>query len=226
MYKDKSITVIIPTYNEETAIAEVIKEIPAFVDEILVVDSSSDRTPEIAAGLGARVVPEPRRGYGRAYKTGLVEAKSELITTIDGDKTYPVSDIAPMIDLMLANNLDFVNGCRFPLQESESMKTLNTIGNKGISLLGSLIFWRWIQDLLSGMWVLKKEIVPKLNLISDNWNFSEEIKLAAACNSNLKFAEYHIHYRPRLGDTKMPAFKTGWENIAFLFQMRFTIKRN
>jgi len=220
MYKNKTITVIIPTYNEENAIGEVIKEIPDFVDEILVVDSSSDKTPEIAAGLGARVVREPRRGYGRAYKTGLEQAKSELITTVDGDRTYPVAAIAPMIDFLFNNKLDFVSGSRFPLREKGTMKIFNTIGNKGISWLGSLLFARKISDLLSGMWLLKKSIIPTLELVSDNWNFSEEIKLSVVRHPGLKFAEYYINYRPRLGDTKMPAMKTGWENILFIFQLR------
>lgn len=220
MHRDLSITVVIPTYNEEKAIAEVIQEIPNYVDEILVIDSSSDNTPKIAKELGARVVNEPRRGYGRAHKTGLENASSNIIVTLDGDMTYPANEISAVIDYVLDEDLDFVSCSRFPLKEKKSMKLFNTMGNKFISLAGNILFKQNISDLLSGMWLLRKDIVPKLNLVSDNWDFSEEIKLEAACNPQIRFSEYHINYRPRLGPTKMPAIKTGFENIVFLFKKR------
>src|SRR6202020_2572521 len=75
MYKEQSITVIIPCLNEEQGIEGVMKRMPSFVDEVIVVDNgSTDRTAEVAKGYGAKVIQEDARGYGRAYKTGFAAA--------------------------------------------------------------------------------------------------------------------------------------------------------
>ena len=80
MYKGQSITVIIPCLNEEQGIEKVLRAMPDFVDEVIVVDNNStDRTSEVAAGLGAKVIREEVRGYGRSYKRGFAVATSDLI---------------------------------------------------------------------------------------------------------------------------------------------------
>jgi len=88
------VSVVIPTMNEEASIGAVIDEVhTALVDwdlEVLIVDTDSrDRTRDIAMEKGARVVPQPRRGYGRAYKTGFAAATGTFIATLDADLTYP-----------------------------------------------------------------------------------------------------------------------------------------
>ncbi len=91
MYKGQSITVIIPCLNEEQGIERVLRAMPEFVDEVIVVDNNStDRTVEVAASLGAKVIREDVRGYGRAYKRGFAAATGDLIVTLDGDQSYPV----------------------------------------------------------------------------------------------------------------------------------------
>ncbi|RMF94611.1 MAG: glycosyltransferase family 2 protein, partial [Candidatus Schekmanbacteria bacterium] len=78
MYKGYKLSVVMPCYNEEKALGGVIESIPSFVDEIIVADNNStDRTAEIARSLGAKVVFEGRKGYGRAYKTGLKNATGD-----------------------------------------------------------------------------------------------------------------------------------------------------
>ena len=95
MYKTLSITVIIPCLNEEQGIEKVLRAMPEFVDEVIVVDNNStDRTSDVAASLGAKVVREQVRGYGRSYKRGFAEATSDLIITLDGDHSYPVDAIS------------------------------------------------------------------------------------------------------------------------------------
>ena len=90
MYKGQSITVIIPCLNEEQGIEQVLRAMPEFVDEVIVVDNAStDRTSEVAARLGAKVIREDVRGYGRSYKRGFAVATGDLIVTLDGDHSYP-----------------------------------------------------------------------------------------------------------------------------------------
>ena len=77
--------------------------------EVLVVDTNSkDRTREIAREKGAIVVEEPRRGYGRAYKTGFERASGDIVATLDADCTYPAEDIPQLSDRLFAENLDFI----------------------------------------------------------------------------------------------------------------------
>src|SRR5207245_5470442 len=86
MYKGQSITVIIPCLNEEQGIEQILRSMPDFVDEVIVVDNdSTDRTSEIAASLGATVIREEVRGYGRSYKRGFAGATGDIIITLDGD---------------------------------------------------------------------------------------------------------------------------------------------
>src|SRR5581483_3093698 len=102
MYKGDTITVIIPCLNEEQGIERVLRSMPEFVDEVIVVDNAStDRTSEVAAALGAKVIREDVRGYGRAYKRGFADATCDLIITLDGDHSYPVDATSYLIEAFL-----------------------------------------------------------------------------------------------------------------------------
>ena len=102
MYKGQSITVIIPCLNEEQGIEKILRAMPDFVDETIVVDNNStDRTSEVAASLGAKVIREDVRGYGRSYKRGFAAATSDLIVTLDGDQSYPVDALSYLLEAFL-----------------------------------------------------------------------------------------------------------------------------
>src|SRR5262245_38488495 len=114
MYRGKRISVVIPCHNEEEGIRAVIQQMPDLVDEVLVVDNdSTDRTGEVARELGANVVPEQRKGYGRAYKTGFAAARGDIIVTMDGDGTYPPKSIEYLLYVLLQERLDFITARRF-----------------------------------------------------------------------------------------------------------------
>src|SRR5437763_15264668 len=122
MYKGQSITVIIPCLNEEQGIRRVLKSMPEFVDEVVVVDNNStDRTYEVASSLGAKVIREEVRGYGRSYKRGFACASSDLIVTLDGDHSYPVDALSYLIEAFLHLKVDFLNASRFPVRDSNAM---------------------------------------------------------------------------------------------------------
>src|SRR6516164_8487352 len=151
MYKSLSITAIIPCLNEEQGIETVLRAMPDFVDEVVVVDNNStDRTSEVAASLGAKVVREEVRGYGRAYKRGFTCATSDLIVTLDGDHSYPVDALSYLIEAFLHLEVDFLNASRFPVRDPRSMSLKHKLGNLALSLAMSALYLRWVRDSQSG----------------------------------------------------------------------------
>jgi len=222
LYRDKRITVVIPCLNEEEGIRKVLAEVPDFVDEVIVVDNNStDRTAEIARQMKAKVIFEPERGYGRAYKTGLYQAQGDIILTLDGDHSYPVQAISGLLDIFLDEGLDFLSASRFPIRRKGAMSLKHYIGNKVLSLTMSLLFGHWIRDSQSGMWVFYKEVLNKMKLESNGMSFSEEIKIEAIVNREIRFKEVSIDYSQRAGEAKLKPWRDGLQNILFLFKKRF-----
>ena len=222
MYKSLTITAIIPCLNEEQGIETVLRAMPDFVDEVVVVDNNStDRTSEVAASLGAKVVREEVRGYGRAYKRGFTCATSDLIVTLDGDHSYPVDALSYLIEAFLHLDVDFLNASRFPVRDARAMSFKNKFGNLVLSLAVSVLFFRWVRDSQSGMWVFRREILKNMKLESNGMAFSQEIKIEALRNPRIRFGEISIMYSSRLGETKLNAWRDGFANLAFLLKKRF-----
>ncbi len=217
------VTLVVPTLNEEQGVVATIERTPRdIVDEILIIDGgSADRTSANAERLGARVIFQLVRGYGLAYKTGFLEATGDIIMTGDADGTYPMERVGEVIEEMDRRGLDFVSCSRFPLQDSKSMEPLNRVGNIALSVWGSLMELKLYHDLLSGMWVFRKSVLPELRLMTNGWNFSAEIKLEAAHKLGKRFAEIHIPYRERVGMThNVRPFRIGGEALLFIFYKR------
>ena len=217
------LSIIIPTINEEKAIGQVIKEIPIktleknnYKTEILIIDgASTDSTKSIAEKLGATVITEKRKGYGRAYKTGFKKAKGDIIITADGDYTYAMNTIPKLIETLKKENLDFITTNRFGYMTKKSMTTLHKIGNHILTIATQLLFNAKLKDSQSGMWVFRKKILNKLTLTSDGMPFSEEIKIEAH-RKGLKCKEIPINYRTRIGKVKLNSYKDGIKNLKFL----------
>lgn len=220
-----SISVVIPTMNEEGSIGLVIEEVRSALEgvrpyEVLVVDTDSkDRTRAVAAEKGAVVVEEPRRGYGRAYKTGFERATGELIATLDADMTYPASDIPKLADKLEGEGLDFITTDRFAGMAEGAMSAKHRLGNKLLSVTARLLFRVKVRDSQSGMWVFRRSLLERLVLESDGMAMSEEIKIEAF--SKAKAAEVPITYRVRIGEVKLQSWKDGLGNLRFLFRKRF-----
>jgi glycosyltransferase involved in cell wall biosynthesis len=222
MYKGQRISVVIPCYNEQEGIRHVIDSLPESVDEIVVVDNNStDRTAEVAASLGAKVVTEKRKGYGAAYKAGLPAATGDVTVTMDGDGSYPTEQIEEVVDYLNANKLDFVSASRFPLQNPEAMTFTNKLGNTILTAAMFLLFGRSIKDSQSGMWIYKTEVYRLMRLTSDGMPFSEEIKIEAIRNKRIRFGEYHVKYHQRIGEVKLEKWRDGFKNLFFLLKKRF-----
>jgi len=222
MYRGKSVTVVIPCLNEEEGVQKVIGDAPDWVDEIIVVDNgSTDRTVEVAQGLGALVIGENRKGYGRAYMKGFAHAKTDLIACLDGDHSYPIPDLGRLIDTFMSTDSDFLSACRFPIMDSEAMSFKHWIGNKILSIVMAVLFRYPIEDSQSGMWVFKREILEKIKLTSPGMPFSEEIKIEVIRHPELKFKEETIKYSLRKGEIKLQPYRDGIRNIMFMFKKRF-----
>ncbi|HEU4364719.1 MAG TPA: glycosyltransferase family 2 protein [Candidatus Krumholzibacteria bacterium] len=223
MHRDLKISVVIPCYNEEEGVRHVIERLPAYIDEVVVVDNNStDRTGEVAASLGARVVYEKRKGYGAAYKAGLPAVTGDVTVTLDGDGTYPSEQIAELVDHLVERKLDFVSASRFPLRNPKAMNFSNKVGNMVLTAGMALLYARVVRDSQSGMWVFRSAAWPKLNVQSDGMAFSEEIKIEAIRHPEVRFGEYPISYHPRVGEVKLQKWRDGFRNLFFLVTKRFS----
>jgi len=223
VYKDRRITVVIPCLNEEEGIVEVLTRLPSFVDEVIVVDNdSTDRTAELAQQHGARVIHEKVRGYGRAYKTGLLEARGDIIVTLDGDHSYPVDAISYLLEIFRRSRVRFLSASRFPLRNRSAMSFKHWVGNKLLSLALSLLYLRWVRDSQSGMWVFERVILQEMDLVSDGMAFSEEIKIEAIRKRNIGFKEIYVDYSNRMGEIKLQPWRDGLRNLLFLLRKRLS----
>jgi glycosyltransferase involved in cell wall biosynthesis len=226
MYRGKTISVIMPCHNEEEGIRAVIDKMPSIVDEILVVDNAStDRTAEVGRELGARVVFEGRKGYGRAYRTGFEKAKGDIIVTMDGDCTYPPESIPLLLHVLIEENIDFMTARRWRSKSGADKSPLRLFGNAVLSGATMALFWKFLIDSQSGMWVFKREIFQKIRPQSDGMALSEEIKILAFSHPDLRCLEMPIYYGDRVGESKLNLWKDGFGNLLFLFKLRLTLGR-
>jgi len=175
------ISVIIPALNEEEGIEKTINSIPkkklselGYGLEIIVVDgNSSDLTTQIATQMGARVVHEKREGYGRAYKTGFSEAKGDILVTLDADGTYPAELIPDYLEQLRKKSLDFVTTNRFSYMQSGAMDFYHKLGNDFLSMTMRILYSVDVRDSQSGMWLMSRSFVQRINLVSDGFSMSE-----------------------------------------------------
>ena len=225
------ISFVIPTLNEEEGIGITLDSIKkdefkkrGWDYEILIIDGNSkDRTREIAESKGAKVIIEPRKGYGRAYKTGLAAAAGDIIVTGDADGTYPFDKVHEYIDLMLKEGLDFITTNRFAELKHGAMSFKHFIGNSILSFTLRLLYGVKVKDSQSGMWIIKKDALKKikpLEKFDDGMPFSEELKIEMFSNKEIKAKEIDSCLYERKGVAKLQSFKDGWRNLKFLFLNR------
>jgi len=229
-----TITVILPTLNEEKGIGKTIDSINkeyfknhGWNLEIIIVDGDSkDKTREIAKKKGAKIIIEKRKGYGRAYKTGMPQATGEIIVTGDADATYPFDRIHQYIQLLIDKDLDFITTDRFAELKHGSMSVKHYFGNTILAISLRILFFINIRDSQSGMWIFKKNALEKiqpLQIFNDGMPFSEEIKIEMFKTKNVKTRETPSALHPREGEVKLESFKDGWKNFKFLFKKRIAL---
>ena len=226
-----TVTVILPTINEEKGVGKTIDSINRdyfkknkWGLEIIIVDAdSNDKTQQIAKSKGAKIIIEKRRGYGRAYKTGMAKATGDIIVTGDADATYPFDRIHKYIQLLIDKNLDFITTDRFAELKHGSMSVKHYFGNMILAITLRILFLINIRDSQSGMWIFKKQSLKKIQPLeefNDGMPFSEEIKIEMFKSKNIKSREIPSALHPREGEVKLESFKDGWKNLRFLFLKR------
>jgi hypothetical protein len=217
------ITVVIPCLNEEEAVGKVVDQALEGIrrsgrsGEVLVVDNgSTDRSAEVAAAHGARVVTERRRGYGSAYLTGLEEAHGTFIVMGDADETYPLQDLGPFVD-RLEQGDDLVIGSRFKgTIHGDAMPFLNRfVGNPILTGMLNVLFGVKVSDAHCGMRALRRDAVAALDLHSTGMEFASEM-VFKAYRRNLQVSEIPIDYYPRIGESKLNRFGDAWRHVRFM----------
>jgi glycosyltransferase involved in cell wall biosynthesis len=217
------ISVILPTKDEEEAIAITLPRIKEVLDElalpyeIIVVDKSTDRTPEIAKRLGAVVIKQKGKGYGDAYLTGFKHARGEFIVMMDPDGSYDPNDIPNILDPLLKGRADFVMGTRLKGKiDKGAMPWLHRyIGNPLLTKILNTLFKAGISDAHCGMRAIKKSALETLPLKCKGMEFASEMVIEAV-KKNLRIVEAPIHYHPRVGDSKLSSFKDGWRHLRLM----------
>ncbi len=221
MYRNQRISLVMPCLNEEKGLREIFRDLPRVVDEVIVVDNgSTDNTAAVAHSFGATVVVEKRRGYGIAYKAGLRLASGDIVVTMDGDGTYPRNFIPVLLDVMFEEGFDFIS-CDRTGHKDKPSNWLRLFGNDVLNLFILIFFFFKIRDSQSGMWVFRRELLPRMNLTSDTMAFSEEIKVEAFTMKGVRAKELPIYYKERHGVSKLRIWRDGFYNLFFLFRKRF-----
>lgn len=222
MILGKTISLVIPCYNEELGLKKILANDLSLFDQVVVVDNNcTDNTAAIARARGCLVVAEKKKGYGAAYKCGFSVATGELIITMDGDNTYPMREVEKLVGIFIEQKLDFLSANRLGEGKPKNMLIGNYLGNLILTFATKILFWQKIQDSQSGMWLFKRELLQKMRLESDGMAFSQEIKLEAI-KRGFRFGEARIAYDEREGVVKLSKWKDGLLNLVFLLYKRIT----
>lgn len=218
----QSLTVLIPALNEEEGVGRTVARARRVAAHVIVIDGgSTDDTARLAREAGGRVIVEARRGYGQAYMRGFGEVTTPFLATADADGSYPVELIPGVLELLQRRNLSFITCSRFPLSDKRALPALNRAGSAGLSVAAGLLYGRRFRDIASGMWVLRRSFVERLELSCTGWPFSNEIKLEAYLADPEGFAEVRVPFRPRLGAThNVTPWRTGIDVLRFMASRR------
>jgi glycosyltransferase involved in cell wall biosynthesis len=218
-----TLTVAMITRNEEKAIGKVIADVRRVVPDadVLVVDSSTDRTAEIAAELGARVIKQfPPQGYGPAMDTALRSGLGQVVVTLDCDDTYPAERIPELAGLVLDEGYDVVDGSRLR-SKPPAMPWLNYLANWGFALIASVLFGNRVTDLHSGMRAYRKALIDSLHYQPRGAALPVEL-LLRPIKMGKRLKVVFIEYRERIGQTTMRPLESAWWTLRRIVAVRFS----
>ena len=217
-----TISVVLPCRNEQEAIGLCLEQIRAVLasnnlaGEIIVSDSSHDRSPEIAKEFGVKLVKHNQVGYGSAYLEAFKVIRGNFIFMADADGTYDFKEIPRFVKQLAAGD-DLVIGNRFAGEiEKGAMPFFNRyLGNPFLSFLFRLFFRQKISDINCGLRAIRKEALAKLNLRTAGMEFASEM-IIQAVRKNLRIKELPINYYPRQGKSKLKPLADGWRHLRFM----------
>ena len=219
------VSVIIPTHNEARAIGRVLADLPANqVTEVIVVDSnSSDGTPEIAASMGARVIQEPRRGYGRACLTGLAAVNSpDTVVFLDGDYSDRPSELPILLEPIIQGEADITIGSRLRKQRVRAaLPRHQAFGNRLAAGLIRVLYGLAITD-LGPFRAGRADVLRTLGLEEPTYGWAVEMILKGVLNG-FRVVEVPVSYYPRIGKSKIGGTVKGTVGAAW-FILSLTVR--
>jgi len=211
------VSVIIPTHNEAQAIGRVLADLPSgLVTEVIVVDSNStDATPEIAARMGAHVVREPRRGYGRACLTGLAAADSpDVVVFLDGDYSDRPSELPLLLAPITDGRADITLGSRLQKRGSaDALPWHQVFGNRLAASLIKMLYGLNISD-LGPFRAARADVLRALALEETTYGWAVEMILKGAL-AGFRVVEVPVSYYPRIGKSKISGTLKGTVGAAW-----------
>jgi len=202
------VAVVMGTYNEEKAIGGVLADIERVSGgraEVVCVDGSDDRTPDIARGMGARVIEQEPQGYGVAVREAVLTPDRPVIVTTDCDDTYPMERLPDFLDRVNAG-YDVVSGDRIT-PGAETMPRLNRLGNRVFAGLASLLLGRRLHDVTTGMRAYRRDLLHRIDW-TENTGLSAELLMRPVAR-NYRVTEVPIDYDERAGETKLDPVRGG-----------------
>jgi glycosyltransferase involved in cell wall biosynthesis len=216
-----AVSVVIPCLNEAESIGQCVTTAQRVLEEngidgeVVVVDNGSeDGSATLAQLAGARVVEEPRRGYGSAYLAGFAAARGDYIVMIDADLTYDFEEI-PRFVQELDGGAELVMGNRMQDVQPGAMSPLSRIGNPLLSGFLNLLFRTPISDAHCGMRAIRRDVLPTLALQATGMEFASEMVIRAA-RGGLEIRELPIALHPREGESKLSPFRDGWRHLRLM----------
>ncbi len=216
------VSVVIPTLNEAGNILEAVTTIQndlTYPKEIIIVDgNSTDGTIEIVKDTNfCRLIIEPRRGYGLALRTGMKNAKGNIIVMVDGDGTYEVRHINRMLDKMVEKDVDMVLATRM-YDPNKAMGLMNFLGNKVITWFFDFFYSQFLSDTQSGFRAISREAINNVELIEDDMAYATEMLIKFAVEG-YNMVEVPTTYKARkYGRPKLRRFKSGIEIFSTIFR--------
>jgi len=209
-YTFDDVAVVMGTYNEQAAIGTVLEDIERVTDgkaSVVCVDSSSDRTPEIARQKGARVIEQEPQGYGVAVERALRAADRPVVVTTDCDDTYPMERLPDFLSA-INDGADVVSGDRLS-RGAETMPRFNRLGNHLFAAIASALVGSRVRDTTTGMRAYRKSVIEDIEW-TENTGLSAELLLRPLCRG-YDVREIEIDYRERAGETTLDPVSGGAE---------------
>ena len=228
MHNPPIIDVIIPAYNEEKSIPEVIAEIPSLVRNIVVANNNSaDGTGKVAEAAGAKVVFEPQKGYGKACLTAMdwiqkQEIQPDIVVFLDGDYSDYPEEMLDLIQPILDDKKDMVIGSRaLGERESGSMTFPQVFGNWLATTMMKYMQGAKFSDLGPFRAIVWSKLLD-LNMVDENFGWTIEMQIKAH-KAGLRYTEVPVNYRKRIGVSKVSGtvkgvFGAGYKIIYTIFK--------
>lgn len=222
--EEVEVSVVIPSKDEEETIGVCINKIRkvfesgGVVGEIIVSDSSKDRTPIIAKKLGAKVVTPDRKGYGYAYTYGFRHVKGKYVIIGDADDTYDFTEMPRLLEPLMKGEADLVIGSRFKgkIEKGAMPWHHRWIGNPALTWFLNFFFKAGVSDAHSGFRAITKEALERLNLDAEGMEFASEM-IIKAVDKGLRVKEVPIsYYKRRNNNSKLSSFQDGWRHLKFM----------